>query len=192
MSKEKQVSAVKRSPLERIEYTPPMRMPHGAASLVLRGGRILAVAWEGNVRLLLAGIREGFPGARPADGRKATFRNILERYATGKFPAAREILSQPFAWERVSEFDRKVLEATSRVPAGSTATYGDVAWKAGRPGAARAAGGALGRNPWPIVIPCHRIVGASGDLTGFGKGLPAKRALLAFESALPVRPGGAQ
>lgn len=192
MSKKKQVSGGKRSPLERFGYTLPMRMPHGAASLVLRGGRILAVAWEGNARLLLAGIREGFPGTHPATGRNATLRKILERYAAGEFPAAREILSLPFAWERVSDFDRKVLVATARVPAGTTATYGEVARRAGRPGAARAAGGALGRNPWPIVIPCHRIVGSSGNLTGFGKGLPAKRALLAFEAAVPALPADAQ
>ena len=79
----------------------------------------------------------------------------------------------PFAWD--------VLSATKRVGFGRTATYGEIAGKIGRPKAARAVGRALGANPIPIVIPCHRIVGASGALTGYGGGLPKKRTLLRLE-----------
>jgi methylated-DNA-[protein]-cysteine S-methyltransferase len=81
----------------------------------------------------------------------------------------------PFAWD--------VLSATKRVGFGRTATYGEIAGKIGRPKAARAVGRALGSNPIPIVIPCHRIVGASGALTGYGGGLPRKQTLLSLEGA---------
>jgi methylated-DNA-[protein]-cysteine S-methyltransferase len=90
----------------------------------------------------------------------------------------------PFAWE--------VLRATRRVPFGHTATYGEVAARIGKPQAARAVGGALGSNPIPIVIPCHRVIGAGGKLTGYAGGLARKELLLELEGVLPPRiPGTA-
>lgn len=80
-------------------------------------------------------------------------------------------------------FQRGVLEELQRVPYGATATYGELALRVGKPRAARAVGGALNRNPVPIVVPCHRIVGSSGSLTGYAGGLERKRALLALEGA---------
>ena len=173
-------------------HTPPVPLPCGFASLVLAGGRLVAVGWEKDRRRLLAAIRGDFPHAREAVGDFGGFRNLLSRYAAGDFPVPEEILSLPFAWERVTSFDRSILEAAARIPAGETATYGEVAARAGKPEAARAAGGTLGRNPWPVLLPCHRVVGADGTLTGFGKGLPAKKALLAFESAAGADRRGAQ
>jgi len=82
----------------------------------------------------------------------------------------------PFAW--------KVLRATSRVGFGELATYGDIAARIDRPHAARAVGRALGSNPIPIVLPCHRIVGATGSLTGYAGGLARKETLLRFEGSL--------
>ena len=67
------------------------------------------------------------------------------------------------------------------IPYGDTVCYADVAARAGRPGAARAAGAAVGRNPIAVIVPCHRVVGADGSLTGYAGGLPAKRALLRLE-----------
>jgi methylated-DNA-[protein]-cysteine S-methyltransferase len=78
-------------------------------------------------------------------------------------------------------FQRQVLTELARVPYGEVATYGGLAAKIGKPRAARAVGGALNRNPIPIVLPCHRIVGASGKLVGYAGGLERKRALLALE-----------
>ena len=78
-------------------------------------------------------------------------------------------------------FQRRVLTELARVPYGEVATYGGLAAKIGKPRAARAVGGALNRNPIPIVLPCHRIVGASGKLVGYAGGLERKRALLALE-----------
>ena len=79
---------------------------------------------------------------------------------------------------------RDVLRATSRIPYGRTSTYGAVAATIGRPTAARAVGRALGSNPIPIVIPCHRVVGAGGALTGYAGGLDRKIALLELEGSL--------
>ena len=86
-----------------------------------------------------------------------------------------------------TEFDRSVWSALQKVPAGSTITYGELARRTGHAGSARAVGGSMHRNPVPIVIPCHRVVGAEGTLTGYGLGLWRKRWLLDREGAWPIR-----
>jgi methylated-DNA-[protein]-cysteine S-methyltransferase len=78
-----------------------------------------------------------------------------------------------------------VWKAISTVGFGKTITYGELARRAGCPGSARAAGAATGRNPIGIIVPCHRIVGSNGSLTGYAGGLDRKRALLALESGIP-------
>ena len=80
-------------------------------------------------------------------------------------------------------FQLSVLAALQEIPFGQTTTYRDVAERIGRPKAVRAVGAANGRNPLPIVIPCHRVIGTNGTLTGFGGGLRAKSFLLNLESA---------
>jgi len=82
---------------------------------------------------------------------------------------------------RGTDFQRAVWSALRRVPYGATISYGELAARAGRPGAARACGAANGSNPVPLFVPCHRTIGADGSLTGFGGGLPLKRRLLALE-----------
>ena len=84
---------------------------------------------------------------------------------------------------RVAEFNEAVLHELARVPYGQLDTYGGLAAKVGRPRAARAVGMVMNRNPIPIVLPCHRIVGANGSLTGYAGGLHVKRALLELEGA---------
>jgi methylated-DNA-[protein]-cysteine S-methyltransferase len=107
--------------------------------------------------------------------------------------AAREQLAEYFAGER-HEFDlplrpagtpfqRAVWDALREIPYGETAGYGELANRLGRPGAARAVGLANGRNPIAIVVPCHRVIGAAGALTGYGGGLERKRYLLELECA---------
>lgn len=83
-------------------------------------------------------------------------------------------------------FQREVWSLLAQIPYGQTWSYGDVARRLDRPQAVRAVGAANGRNPIPIVLPCHRVIGANGALTGFGGGLPAKRFLLTLEGALPA------
>jgi methylated-DNA-[protein]-cysteine S-methyltransferase len=108
---------------------------------------------------------------------------------------ARRQLDEYFAGDRQSfdldvdlrlarEFGRTVLEELARVPYGELTTYGTLAARAGRPRAARAVGTVMNRNPVPIVLPCHRVVGSTGSLVGYGGGLERKRALLELEGAL--------
>lgn len=84
-----------------------------------------------------------------------------------------------------TDFQQRVLRGLLKVPYGRTETYGELAKDIGKPRAARAVGGALNRNPVPIVVPCHRIIGADGSLVGYGGGLDRKLALLELEGALP-------
>jgi methylated-DNA-[protein]-cysteine S-methyltransferase len=78
-------------------------------------------------------------------------------------------------------FQQRVWQALAAIPYGELRSYRDIARAIGKPAAVRAVGGANGRNPLPIVVPCHRVIGSDGSLTGFGGGLPAKRRLLALE-----------
>lgn len=87
----------------------------------------------------------------------------------------------PIDWSDYSEFRLKALRFTAEIPFGQVASYGGVAASVGKPGAARAVGGAMHANRTPIVVPCHRVVGSDGSLTGFGGGLPLKQELLALE-----------
>ena len=81
-------------------------------------------------------------------------------------------------------FQLQVLQALQQIPYGETRSYRDIATGIGKPKAVRAVGAANGRNPLPIIIPCHRVIGADGSLTGFGGGLPAKRFLLDLERGM--------
>jgi methylated-DNA-[protein]-cysteine S-methyltransferase len=100
------------------------------------------------------------------------------------FDGSRRTFSLDVDVRALGPFQRIVLDELARVPYGETATYGGLAGRIGRPRAARAVGGALNRNPIPIVLPCHRVVGASGSLVGYAGGLERKRALLALEGAI--------
>lgn len=82
---------------------------------------------------------------------------------------------------RGTPFQRRVWKAVAGIPFGQTRSYGSIAAEIGEPNAVRAVGAANGQNPWPIVVPCHRVIGSDGSLTGYGGGLPIKRALLDFE-----------
>jgi methylated-DNA-[protein]-cysteine S-methyltransferase len=86
----------------------------------------------------------------------------------------------------VPRFQRNVLDELVRVPYGEVTTYGALAGRIGKPRAARAVGGALNRNPVPIIVPCHRVIGASGSLVGYAGGLERKQALLRLEGAALV------
>lgn len=83
-----------------------------------------------------------------------------------------------------TDFQKKVWKRLESIPHGATTSYGDIARKAGRPGASRAAGAAIGKNPIVVAVPCHRVVGKSGDLTGYGGGLWRKKWLLEHEGAI--------
>ena len=97
------------------------------------------------------------------------------------FARARRDFDLPLA-PQGTDFQRRVWKCLQAIPYATTISYGELARRIGRPSAARAVGAANGANPIPIVIPCHRVIGASGALTGFGGGTAVKAALLALES----------
>jgi methylated-DNA-[protein]-cysteine S-methyltransferase len=120
------------------------------------------------------------PRMMEAPGRLDAVRRQLEEY----FAGTRQRFDVPVDYELTRGFTRKVLRATSLIPFGSLSTYMEVAGRAGNPRAYRAAGNALGSNPIPIVVPCHRVVHADGGLGGYTGGLDRKRFLLSLEGAL--------
>ena len=104
----------------------------------------------------------------------------LEEYFAGR----RRLFELPVAPEG-TEFQRRVWEELARIPWGETRSYGEIARAVGRPGASRAVGMANNRNPLAVVVPCHRVIGADGSLTGYGAGLDRKEHLLRLEGILP-------
>ena len=108
-------------------------------------------------------------------------RRQLDEYFAGR----RRGFALPIDWRLVRGFAGNVLRATARIPFGAVSSYREVAAEAGSPNAYRAAGNALGSNPIPIVVPCHRVLHAGGGLGGYTGGLERKRFLLTLEGALP-------
>jgi len=100
------------------------------------------------------------------------------------FAGQRTRFDLPISWYGGTPFQQRVWQALLNIPAGSTCSYLNVATSIGRPQAVRAVGAAIGRNPLSIVVPCHRVVGSNGKLTGYAGGLPRKTALLQLEGAL--------
>jgi len=103
----------------------------------------------------------------------------LRDYVDGR----RADLALPFDVSWTNGFRREVLLEVARMPRGAVASYAEIARRCGRPNAYRAVGHTMATNPIPLVIPCHRVVGSNGNLTGFGGGLDVKRRLLALEGA---------
>jgi methylated-DNA-[protein]-cysteine S-methyltransferase len=101
----------------------------------------------------------------------------LDEYFAGR----RKQFDTPLDWQLTRGFGRRVLDATTRIPFGSVSTYKEVATEAGSPRASRAAGNALGANPIPIIVPCHRVLHTTGGLGGYTGGLDRKRLLLGIE-----------
>ena len=141
--------------------------------------------------LLLAGDEDGLSLVSFPEGSMRREPDPDWIYSEKPFGAARKQLTAYFEGELKefdlalkptgTEFQLEFLEELRKIPYGTTTSYGDIAERIGRPKAVRAVGAANGRNPLPIIIPCHRVVGSSGDLTGFGGGLPTKEALLRLE-----------
>jgi methylated-DNA-[protein]-cysteine S-methyltransferase len=152
-----------------------MTSPVGTLTLVATDAGLAAILWEddrpGRVRLTLDAEDGGHP-VLVETGRQ------LEEYFAGQ--------RQQFALTldvSGTAFQRQVWNALMTIPFGETRSYGQIAQQIGRPGAVRAVGAANGRNPVSIVAPCHRVVGATGALTGFAGGLEDKAHLLAFQRA---------
>jgi methylated-DNA-[protein]-cysteine S-methyltransferase len=155
-------------------------------------GPLLAAATDrGLVSLSYLGFREEdvvleriaakvSPRVLESPARLDPVRRELDEYFSGK----RRSFGLAIDWSPMADFQKRVLSATAAIPFGGHASYGEVAERAGNPRAFRAAGTALGKNPIPIVIPCHRVWAAGGKLGGYTGGLERKRALLELEGAL--------
>lgn len=136
---------------------------------------------------------EALVGLYFADRRHAPGPEALGERTSGGFAETERQLREYFAGDRTTfelamaprggDFQLRVWEALRRIPYGETRSYGDLASELGCPGAAQAVGSANGRNPLSVVVPCHRVVGADGALTGYAGGLERKRRLLDLERA---------
>lgn len=154
--------------------------PVGALLLALTPRGLVRVAYvdAGEEEVLAELAARVSPRVLEAPRRLDEPRRELDEYFSGK----RTGFALPLDWRLTHGFGRKILAAASRVPYGSVSTYKRLAEEAGSPRAARAAGNALGANPLPIVVPCHRILHSGGGLGGYTGGIDRKRALLAIES----------
>ncbi|WP_318218107.1 methylated-DNA--[protein]-cysteine S-methyltransferase [Streptomyces sp. SCL15-6] len=125
-------------------------------------------------------------GTRPVEAPGSPLLAEAIRQVEAYFAGERHDFDLPLDWSLIAGFNRQVLrELASGVPYGSVVGYGDLAGRVGQPGAAQAVGTAMGANPLPVVVPCHRVVESDGGIGGFGGGLETKRRLLALEGVLP-------
>jgi methylated-DNA-[protein]-cysteine S-methyltransferase len=141
--------------------------------------------------LLLIGDERVLRGLHMQEGRRPAAVAPEWKSADEPFAAARDQLGEYFAGERTefdvpvaplgTPFQERVWAALTRIPYGRTASYGEVARSLGDPGASRAVGTANGRNPISIIVPCHRVIGTDGKLTGYAGGVERKRFLLELE-----------
>lgn len=158
-----------------------MGSPLGEMLLVSQGCALVALDFSDCEDRLMAGLRRWYPRRARVDGpAPAAARDALERYFEGETRSLEGIVVTLAG----TPFQRRVWNALRRIPPGTTITYTELARRAGSPRAIRAAGHANGSNPLSLVVPCHRVIGRDGSLTGYAGGLPRKRWLLTHEGAL--------
>ena len=152
------------------EIIPSIRLdtPIGRIGITERDGKIVQVAWVASA----GEAPQGAPTPLLSEAKRqmaAYFAGELEEFDLQLDPGGNAL-------------EREVFDAMSAIPYGQTRTYGDIALQLNRPGAARAVGRAMATNPFPVVIPCHRVVGSNGSLTGFGGGVEMKARMLKMEN----------
>jgi methylated-DNA-[protein]-cysteine S-methyltransferase len=155
--------------------------PIGTALIVTDdAGLVRGFNWTDYEPALMAWLARRYPGVALSEGRgAASTRQGFEAYFSGQARAL-----EPLGWRaRGTPFQLKVWEALTTIPAGETLSYAGLAERIGRPTAVRAVGLANGSNPVAVIVPCHRVIGSDGSLTGYGGGLPRKRWLLELEGA---------
>ncbi len=168
--------------LADISYA-PVDSPFGTLLLAATGRGLVRLAFpEEDVDSVLERLaRRLSPRIVESSAPLEPVRRELDEYFSG----ARSSFELPLDWALIGPFGRRVLRVTSEIPYGGVLSYAEVAADAGSPRGSRAAGNALGSNPIPIVIPCHRVLRSGGALGGYGGGLDRKRWLLELEGALP-------
>ena len=142
--------------------------------------RVSYSEFRGEDEVLEELARRVSPRVLEAPARLDPVRRELDDYFEGR----REDFDLPIDWSYLAGFTREVLRATAKIPFGGVSTYAGVAEAAGSPRAVRAAGNALGSNPMPVVVPCHRVLRTGGSLGGYTGGLERKEFLLRLEGAL--------
>jgi methylated-DNA-[protein]-cysteine S-methyltransferase len=150
-----------------------MDSPVGQLKLIAKGACLSAILWENDRagRVRLGGMTEA---------RHSETLGVAEQQLREYFAGTRKRFDVPLDFTG-TEFQKKVWHALLTIPYGETRTYSQIALQVGSPAAVRAVGAANGRNPISIIAPCHRVIGASGELTGFAGGLEAKALLLTLE-----------
>ncbi|HMD56884.1 MAG TPA: methylated-DNA--[protein]-cysteine S-methyltransferase [Solirubrobacteraceae bacterium] len=178
------LARVERKRLADVSYA-PVDSPFGELLVASSRRGVLRLAFpEESVDSVLEGIARGFsPRIVEASAALDDVRRELDEYFEGR----RREFEIALDWSLIGTFGRRVLRVTSEIPFGGVLSYAEVAAEAGSPRGFRAAGNALGSNPIPIVLPCHRVLRSGGALGGYGGGLPRKRWLLELEGALTPR-----
>lgn len=166
-----------------IVETAELECPAGTIRMAVRERSLCALGFHDRWSRLERALRRRFPGLelRPS-GALGDFVDPLRAYFAGDFAALESVPVDLGG----TPFQREVWAALRRIPCGRTVSYRDLARSIGAPSAVRAVGTANGANPVSIVVPCHRVIGADGRLTGYGGGLERKRWLLAHERAMLV------
>jgi methylated-DNA-[protein]-cysteine S-methyltransferase len=188
---ERQVAAP-REDAERAERAPVdwtvVDTPIGPLLLAATERGLVQVVFHATDRVRDRALRRlaGRLGGEPVEAPDSPLLAEPIRQLTHYFAGERQRFALPLDWSLISGFSREVLrELAAGVPYGTVVGYGDLAGRVGQPGAAQAVGVAMGANPLPVVVPCHRVVESGGGIGGFGGGLETKRKLLALEGVLP-------
>lgn len=156
--------------------------PIGPLGVAVDGSGVVAVRFAGRPAEAMQAAEAMRPANPTGPGLGWALLDAAWEQLDGYFAGTRTEFSLPLAELSGSAFELAIWAQIAAIPYGETATYGALAARVGEPDAARAVGVACNRNPVPILIPCHRVVGADGKLVGFGGGLPRKRFLLELEA----------
>lgn len=173
------------STTKKIAYYTHVETAMGPMLIAGAGKRLIAVKFGVSAKRIAAAVEtlhhelRGAYDLVPGDAKVRPLARQVQDYLEGK----RTRFDVELDLSHVTPFRRNVLLECARIPRGQVATYADLARRVGSPLAYRAVGHTMATNPIPIVIPCHRVVGSSGSLTGFGGGIDMKRKLLALEGA---------
>ena len=169
-------------PARPIIYHCTMESPVGRLHVAASEAGIVRIGFGGSEAAFVAQVRRLGADVVRSAARTADVVHQLRTYFAGE----RRTFDVRVDLSRVTPFQRRVLMAAAGVPAGKVVSYGEIARRIGQPRGSRAVGQALGSNPIPIVIPCHRIIAAGGKIGGYGGGLARKRKLLRLEGAMAV------
>jgi methylated-DNA-[protein]-cysteine S-methyltransferase len=164
-------------------YFDSLATPIGRVVVATTDAGLVRVSFRRSEAAFAAELRRRLGGAVVKSPAKT---KAVVHQLTDYFAGKRRAFEVATDWRLVTPFQQRVLQATAQVPAGTVVSYGDIARRIGQPRGSRAVGQALGHNPMPIIVPCHRVVASGGRLGGYTGGLAIKKKLLRLEGALAV------